>query len=58
MARTKKETIKIFKIVSLGEELCPEDISRILKEEITLNSKKPDIFFTVTECAVDDAMHN
>ena len=49
MAQSKTERIKIFQVVSLGEDLLCEDIAEILKKELTLNSKKPNVYFTVTE---------
>jgi len=49
MAQSKEERIRIFQVVSLGEKLSGEEIAKILKKEITLNPKKPDAYFTVTE---------
>lgn len=53
MPKARKESVKIFQVVSLGEELCVEDISHILKKAVTHNSKKPNVFFTVTECEIE-----
>ena len=53
MAKNRKEKIKIFRVVSLGEELPLADLSELLMQEITMNSQKPDTFFTVTECEIE-----
>ncbi|MCF7908639.1 MAG: hypothetical protein K9L86_07215 [Candidatus Omnitrophica bacterium] len=49
MLKNKEERIRIFQVVSLGEELACEEIAKILKKDITLNPEKPDVYFTVTE---------
>ena len=49
MAQSKEERIRIFQVVSLGEDLLCEDIAKILKKELTLNPRKPNVYFTVTE---------
>lgn len=49
MSQSKEKQIRIFQVVTLGEKLGSEDIARLLKEKITLNPKKPDVYFTVTE---------
>ena len=46
----KKAVVKIFQIVSLGEEVASRDIKDVLVNSITINPKKPNAFFTVTDC--------
>ncbi len=54
MKKDRKEQLKVFRIVSLGERMLPQDIAELLQKEITLNPEKPDIFFTVEECSPED----
>jgi len=49
MVENKREVIKIFQVVTLGEKLLCEDIANLLKEHITLNPGQPNVYFTVTE---------
>ena len=50
MEEKGKISAKVFRIVSLGEEILPTDIHKILVNAITLDPKKPDTFFTVVDC--------
>jgi len=49
MQQSKEEQIRIFQVVTLGERLRSEDIVKLLKEQITLDPKQPNVYFTVTE---------
>ena len=49
-----KQVAKVFRIVSLGEELTGKEIAAALKKEIAAKSNKPSVFFTVTECTQDN----
>jgi len=53
MSPERREVIKIFQVVTLGEKLLCEDIAKLLKKEITLNPEEPNVYFTVTEQSED-----
>lgn len=47
--------LKIFNVVTLSDkDILPEEILKALSKEFTTNSKKPEVFFTVTENKQDD----
>jgi hypothetical protein len=52
--KEKKQLVKIFRVVSLGDEIRPHDIEDLLTKKITLDPKRPDTFFTVSECIEEE----
>ena len=50
MQKRKKVVAKIFRVVSLGDEISNTEIQGVLVNAITLDPKRPETFFTVVDC--------
>ncbi|MBD3245850.1 MAG: hypothetical protein GF333_02445 [Candidatus Omnitrophica bacterium] len=49
MKKKRKDVVRIFQVVSLGDDLFAEQIKDVLSREITSDPRKPEAYFSVTD---------
>jgi hypothetical protein len=52
--RTEKPVLKIFRIVSLGEEVALSDIHSALRRSFVCGGEQREAFFSVTDCTDEE----